>query len=525
MSAFTAVAGPLVLPSPGVRFSKPGVTLSGGNFAELGDLAVVAQGDPQAILDGNLDGEFSFAMWDGATRRLVCARDRFGIRPLYHARIGESLVVTNSLPSLIPHVPHTIDRDVLADLVVFGVNATIDRTIYASIARVPPAHRLIFENGSVKLERWWSLPIPDTPLRIDESEAIEELRRLLIAAVTKRARGRVVVSMSGGVDSTSVAAALVQGGVTNVRALTSVYDSVIPDVERAWSSKAASALGIEHDFQVCDGYRPFDRWDDPRVRGYEPNVEPFAAAFLDFVGQAARSGDVLMTGQGGDPALYTSHSYFFDLLRGGRLLRFFSEALGYAITRRRRPPLLLRSRLLGRRRVERDPPEWLRVPLREVPPSTDDRVHPWRPEAFRSLTMTIWPAVFESFDESMTGHPIEYAVPYFDADLLAFLFSLPPMPHFADKDIVRRAMRGWLPDDVRLRPKTPLPADPSLLRFGEEKERWIRAVRDAHQLEELVNRRILCTELSRDESDPARRRRQAMIVAIALWLQQDQTST
>lgn len=514
MSAFVAVAGPLAL------FKTSAAVL----LARGPDRAAVAHGvSPQAVLDDheNLRGEFSFALWDG--RRLVCGRDRFGIRPLYFARIGESVVVTNTLPLLIGLVPRDLDRDVLADTLVFGVNAHIDRTVYAAISRVPPAHRLIVEDGNLRLERYWSMPIPDAPLRIDEREAVEEFRRLLVAAVKARAKGRVVLSMSGGLDSTSVAAALVQSGVS-VRALTSVYDSVIPDVERRWSSAAASALGIEHEVQVCDGYRAFERWDEPAVRGYEPRTEALSAGFIDFIALAAKSGDVLMTGQGGDPALYTSHSYFFDLLRNGRIGTFFFEALGYAITRRRRPPLLLRSRLLGRRPAF-EPPAWLRVPWREQPPSSDDRVHPWRPEAFRLLNMTTWPAVFESFDAGVTGQPIEYAVPFFDEDLLAFLFALPPMPHFADKDIARRAMRGWLPDEVRLRPKTPLPADPALIRFEEEKDRWIRAIRDADQLEELVNRRILCTELSRNGIDPALRRQQAVVVSVALWLQQQRAAT
>src|SRR6185436_13728949 len=191
--------------------------------------------------------------------------------------------------------------------------------------------------------------------------------------------------------------------------------------------------------------------------------------------------------------------------------------------RRRRPPLLLRSRLFGRHHVE--VPAWLRVPWQEDPPLQDDRVHPWRAEAFRLLMAGTWPAVFESFDAGVTRQPIEYAVPYLDQRLLEFLFALPPMPHFADKDIVRRAMRGWLPDEVRLRPKTPLAADPAVLGVRQDTERDVEAIRDADQLEELVNRRILCKELRRTDVDPALRRQAAAVVAVALWLQQQRAAT
>ena len=516
-------------------------------FAKLGELAIVAHArldehevdgasDAERILhtysrwpdafEEHLIGEFSFALWDGARRRLVCARDRFGIRPLYFARIGESVVVTNTLPPLIDLVPRDIHHEALADAIVFGTNADVHRTTFSAISRVPPAHRLVVAGTSVAIERYWSMPIPDAPLRIDARDAVDELRTRLVAAVRSRARGRVVVSMSGGVDSTSVAAALVHGGVRGVRALSSVYDTVIPDEERPWATLAATALGIPIEFQVCDPYRPFERWDDPAIRGFEPRTEAFSAAFIDFVRTAASSGDVLLTGQGGDPALYASHQFFFDLLRRGRLVRFFSEALGYAITRGRRPPLLLRSRII--RRPKEEPPAWLREPLRtkweSAPPTMDGRAHPWRPEAFRLLMSGTWPAVFESFDAGVTRAPVEYAAPYFDLRLLEFLFALPPMPHFADKDIVRRAMKGWLPDPVRLRPKTPLRGEPLMGHVERDRARWIDALADADLLEELVDRRILCSDLRRNAVDPAVRRQEAGVVAVALWLQRQRMS-
>src|SRR6185295_15123631 len=96
----------------------------------------------------------------------------------------------------------------------------------------------------------------------DEREAAETFRELLVAAVKERATGPVVVSMSGGLDSTAVAAALVHAGAhvaANVRALTAVWDELIPDEERAASAIAATHLGIPIEFQPCDRYVPFER--------------------------------------------------------------------------------------------------------------------------------------------------------------------------------------------------------------------------------------------------------------------------
>ena len=496
---------------------------------------VRASGAPSLDLDRILDawrqwgdacveqfiGDFSFVITDGA--RLFAARDRFGVRPLYYARHDGALLVTNTLASLLEIVPHDLDEQSLADFMIYGFPVDPSRTIYARISRVPPAHRLVAEGDRVRVERYWSFPIRDAPLRISERDAVAEFRERFLRAVKDRARGAVVVSMSGGLDSTSVAAALVHAGA-DVRALTAVWDELIPDEERAAAGIAARALGIPIDFQPCDRYELFARWDEPVIRGFEPNHEPFSAAFHDFMAMAAARGAVLMGGWGGDPLLAASHSYFFDLLRRGRWLRFGAEAAQFAITRRQLPPLLLRSRFLRAIGVHRNrdtPPAWLLPHLKErwhePMPTTDPRTHPFRPEAFRAITNSAWQAVFESYHEGKTQQPIDFAAPLFDTRLLEFAFSLPPMPHFAGKDLLRQAMRGWLPDAVRLRPKTPLRGEPLAVVWPQIAPRWVGTIAACDDLERFIERRILQQELRL--SSKAHVRHQAHAIGFASWLQ------
>jgi asparagine synthase (glutamine-hydrolysing) len=255
----------------------------------------------------------------------------------------------------------------------------------------------------------------------------------------------------------------------------------------------------------------------------------------DFIGRAAAHGEVLLTGQGGDAALYESHDYFFNLLRRGRWVRFAVDALGFAATRRRLPPFLLRSRLLrllgrvglrgSRTGAQSAPiPPWLHPDLRErfstLPPPSDFRTHGWRADAHRLLSQPVWSAVFEGYDPGATGHAIEVAPPWFDVRVLDFVFSLPPMPHFASKDLARRVLKDLLPDEVRLRPKTPLRGDPLFVLFPRTPERWVKDVSESSLLDEFVDRRILCNELAfgavlSDETI----RQQAAAVALTKWLQ------
>jgi asparagine synthase (glutamine-hydrolysing) len=275
------------------------------------------------------------------------------------------------------------------------------------------------------------------------------------------------------------------------------------------------------------------------VRGLEPTDEPCTAAYFAFVAQAAAKGRVILTGEGGDPALYTSHDYFFNLLKRMRLLRFVADAAGYALTRRQRPPLLLRSRLLaalGRpRRGTPDYPEWIapdlaqRLALRErwaeMYGPTPPAIHPYRADAWWMIDSASWARTFEANDAGASGVPLEWSSPYFDVRVIEFLFSLPPMPHFANKDIVRQSMRGWIPEELLRRKKTPLPTDPSAVRFAQTSQKWLKIVESATELDHhWVKRPILC-EAIRKGGSQYHASQQAFAVSLALWLSKRQQSS
>ncbi|HYI12185.1 MAG TPA: asparagine synthase-related protein [Thermoanaerobaculia bacterium] len=509
-------------------------------------------GDSPGILEGyerygdalteHLIGDFSFALWDGPRRRLLLVRDHFARRPLFYAQHHGALHATNDLPTLlaIPGLAGPLDEHALADFLLFGRNLHAGRTTFANIRRVPAAHHLIATTEGVSIQRYWSIPWRDQPRRIQPIEAQAEFRDVFSRAVRDRVRDRdrVVLSLSGGLDSNAVAATLAQllkkGEVaTDVRALTTVWRTEFHDTEADHAAAAAKAYGFPHEFHVADGCEPFARWDDPRVRGLEPTDEPCSAAFFDFIRHAVAHAPVILTGEGGDPLLYNSHEHFFRLLTRFRLLRFAREAGGYLLARGRLPPLNLRSQL--RRALGRPPqlpeyPAWIdpelerRLGLRErwlqVLAPSGPRLHAYRNEAARILDNPAWSRGFEATDPGSTGQPLEWRSPFFDVRVVEFLFSLPPMPHFADKELVRESMRGWMPEIVRRRPKTPLPHDPSARAFGRFRERWMQGVEESTGLTGLVNRRIL-TDRIRESAGGANdysASQQAFAVGLGLWL-------
>ena len=481
----------------------------------------------------HLIGDFSFAIWDAARRHLFCARDHFARRPLFVADHDGATIVTNNLPTLLalPGVPEELDELAIADFLLFGRNLHPERTTFANIRRVPAAHRLIVSADGRDLTRYWTIPSREEPRRITEGDAQAEFREMLTRAVMDRARAdRVVISLSGGLDSNAVAATLTRHRTEGLTALTTVWNELFEDEEGRFARIGADAYGIPIEFHVADDCEAFQGWDDPRVAGLEPTDEPCTAMFFTFMARAFAHGRVVLTGEGGDPALYTSHDYFVRLLQKFKLFRFVREAAEYALTRRKRPPLLLRSqilRALGRKDAIPAYPTWIapdfeqRLNLRqrweEIYAARPASHHPYRANAWHLLDSPTWADNFESNDAGATGFPVEWRSPYFDVRLIEFLFSLPPMPHFANKDLVRQSLKGWIPDEVRLRRKTPLPTDPSAIELERSGRKWTEAVQQSDALGAFVERRELCDAILGEVSQ-YRRSQQAYGISLALWL-------
>lgn len=157
-----------------------------------------------------LRGSYSAIFWDNARRRLILACDPLGRHPLYYARIGDALAFATGFRPLLalPGLPRDIDDDYFAAFLC-DIQAEPEATFYAAIQRIPAACVAVWSPGeSMRLREYWR---PDWSRRIrhrQDETYVEEARALLDQAVRRQLRGldTVVCHMSGGLDSTAVAA-------------------------------------------------------------------------------------------------------------------------------------------------------------------------------------------------------------------------------------------------------------------------------------------------------------------------------
>ena len=425
-----------------------------------------------------LTGDFAFAIWDGPAGRLFCARDRFGIKPFYYAHTRGVVVFSNTLECvrLHPSVGDALNERAVGDFLLFGFNEDAATTTFAEVQRLPPAHTLTVRNGAARLTRYWTLAA-GRPVRYRRpDDYVDHLSGVLRAAVEDRLpEGRAGVWMSGGLDSTAIAATAREvltdrGGPHGLRAFSILYDDLLPDAERVPAELAAASLGIPiHHFRA-GAYEPFHGWNGRFRVTPEPAADPFLVANSDQMRQAAAQTRVLLCGDGGDEVLTPSTvASLLGSAPPGELAAGIARS--WALYRRR-PPFGIRAALNTWLRRDGQPvlpyPAWLdsafeaRCGLRDrwAQRGRAGAAHPLRPEALRKLTMPFWPSYFESWDAGARRVPVEARYPFFDVRLVEFLLAIPPVPWCVDKLILRESMRARLPEAIRVRRKTPLAGDP-----------------------------------------------------------------
>jgi asparagine synthase (glutamine-hydrolysing) len=383
----------------------------------------------------HLFGDFAFAIWDDRRQRYFCARDHFGVKPFYYTYIDNEFAFSTSLNELRlnPRVSNTLNEIAVGDYLLFGVNQDLSTTIFKDIHRLPPGHTLTVANGRITTRRYWS-PEPTTELRFRDPESyVERFSELLSLAVNDRVTtDRVAISMSGGLDSTSLAA-IAHSQNKDVHAFAVVYDNLIPDEERHYATLAANHLGIPITHLSADRYDLFaGELDQP-----EPFlISALGGQFRDLLRLCANVSPVMLTGYDGDA--------FMNVLQPSRL-RGVKKTI---------------KRVLGKRPPDTPIPEWLDE-------SFAKRTHlseRWKKPSVNpaSPLNPIWTALFEGYDPSSTRLNLEVRHPFMDVRLVEYLAAIPAVPWRVNKHILHVAMKDKLPVAVLNRRKTPLAGSPPL---------------------------------------------------------------
>jgi asparagine synthase (glutamine-hydrolysing) len=443
----------------------------------------------EACLD-RLVGDYAFAIWEGALRRLILVRDPLGMRPLHYHRSNRLFAFSSMAKGLhaLPDIPYAPDEDRVAELLAL-LPETGSRSYFKGIERVEPGHCVTVTAEGLSARRFWEPQRHTITLSGAENYA-EALRHHVEVAVRSRLRGArdVAAHLSGGFDSSTIAATaarLLAPASGRVVAFTSVpregYDGAsrpgtFGDEGPHAAATAAMHPNMEHVLVRCDGRSPLDNLD----RNFFLFERPILNLCNDVWGAAindaarARKLSILLTGQMGNMSLsYGGSELLAELVRSGRWAQWAQKAIAQMKGRQLtwkgvlaqsfspwlpRPVWLWLSRLSGRdydvrhytalspaRLVELDIPRLARER------NLDLTYRPWKD----GFAMRLW--VLRRVDMgnytkgNLGGWGIDMRDPTADRRLIEFCLSVPLEQYVADgvpRALARRAFADRLPKAV-----------------------------------------------------------------------------
>lgn len=505
------------LPPGGVAaWRAPGVMLAGGsgpavfadglavvadaridNAASLADRLGLAPDSGAATLiaaawrawgeeaPARLEGQFAFALWDPARRRLLCARDLMGVRPLYFRRNGSGLCFAQHPDALAAPADRarTLREEAVADF-LYGRVLEPQGTWFAGVERLPAGHALSFEGGSVGIARFAAItPAPFVP----GSDAPAGLRARLDAAVARAAEGsgHVGALLSGGLDSSALACLLRdrrrRAGAPPLPVFAMMFREPARSDERRHFDAVVANGHFEPHVLELDGYDPFAGFAALLQDMGGPTLSPNLAAMAHVLAAArARGIDTLVDGHGGDEVVSHGYGLLDELAAGGRWAALWREARGAADNYGRARAVLVR-RVAARQRQRLDArilakllapfdreaaPDAAQAPTHLLSRDLLDRSRLGerlaafvRPEHIASeeaqhravLADPLQPYAFEVHAAFTRAAGLAARYPFWDLQVVEFCLGLPAREKLSQgwsRLVLRRAMRGIVPDSV-----------------------------------------------------------------------------
>jgi asparagine synthase (glutamine-hydrolysing) len=260
----------------------------------------------------HLRGMFAFALWDQRHQRLFLARDRLGKKPLYYARVGNTLIFGSELKALLafPQLERELDLQALSDYLSL-LYVPGEKSIFKQVRKLPPGHYLVADARSVRVQRYWDIrfaPAPDADI-----DSVAHLRALLQESVALRLQSDVPLGafLSGGLDSSAVVGMMAQATTSPIVTASIGFADEEFD-ELSYARLVARHFNTDHHEQVVT----------PRALEVLKKLvwhydEPFgdsSAVPTYYVSQLARAHvTVALSGDGGDESFAGYRRYCFDV--------------------------------------------------------------------------------------------------------------------------------------------------------------------------------------------------------------------
>jgi asparagine synthase (glutamine-hydrolysing) len=491
---------------------RPALIEQGYRFRSRSDTETILRLYEAVGLDfiHHLEGDFAIAIWDANAQRLVLARDRVGVKPLYYATGGGRLLFASEIKAILEHptVTRDIDEEALYHYLTF-LTTPAPMTLFAGIQKLPAGCMLTCDaRGEIKITRYWDAIVPqaDAALLADENAVSAQLLDLLNQSIEKRMMSDVPlgVFLSGGVDSTANVALMSRLMNRPVRTYTVGFRDNDEFNELAEARDVAREFATEHQEVIITQQQLIDFLPDLIFHQDEPIADPVCVPLYYVARLAHESGTtVIQVGEGSDELfcgydIYRRYLRLYDgawrhLARLPRFLRQAGSNVGQAVLRgmadglpsrwhKMAPDLLRRlaggeplfwsgafvfdevykrrlftpasmEQLAAQAAFNGDGPSSYAIVRADL-----ERLLEAKPQAdqleqmiYLELKLRLPELLLARVDKMTMATSVEARVPFLDHKLVEFAMSLPrhlKLRNRETKYILKRALKGIVPDRV-----------------------------------------------------------------------------
>ncbi|MCU7845673.1 MAG: asparagine synthase (glutamine-hydrolyzing) [Candidatus Thiodiazotropha sp. (ex Monitilora ramsayi)] len=488
---------------------------SGHHFYTHSDTEVIVHLYEQHGLDfvDHLNGQFAIALWDNNRQRLVIARDRAGIRPLFYTEVGGRIYFSSEVKSLfsLPDIPRKINVKALQEIFTFW-STLPPNSLFEGVRTLAPGSLMLIERGEKKIIKYWDWDFSAEGIDHNRSadDWAEELRSLMIDSVRLQLRADVPVGayLSGGLDSSVITSLIKNYTDTPLRTFSIGFEDEEFD-ESGFQKELVDYLGTNHSHVMCKRSDIGEAF--PRVIWHtETAIVRTAPTPLMLLSGAVTNSDykVVLTGEGADEVFGG-----YDIFKEAKVRRFWSRSPNSKWRPRileRLYPYLKHSptgsgafsqRFFQQGMESIDKPYFAHIPRW----STTQRVTQFLSEEVKSLygqslsydiISRLLPEEIDSWkslnkdqyieantllsgyllssqgDRVAMANSIEARFPFLDHRVIEFAATMPnryKIMGLDEKYMLKRAMKGLVPDSIRTRSKQPYRAPDSQSFFKDGK--------------------------------------------------------
>jgi asparagine synthase (glutamine-hydrolysing) len=518
---------------------------------------------PQHLL-----GDFAFALWDGRSATLFCARDHFGVKPFYYHVSAARIVFASEMKALltVPELPCEINEAKIADFLA-AIVSDQTTTLYSDIFRLPAGHYLIVTSLDLQSRPYWRL---GPPAKLPVGDPTEQFLSLFSTSVRCRLRGAtaVGVTLSGGLDSSSIACVaarlLRDENAPPLSTFSLVFDKTPLQSERPFIEQVVGRGWFDPCYLDSDCFPIFADFDQFLAAQEGPFVAPGLTISSQIHRTAASRGiRVLLDGHGGDEVVSHGFGRLKELANNGQWIDLWREVQAEAAIygtpgwrafatylshfgpsgRLVRPFRRgVRKALRPFRQPAEDGPAWSRFinPRFVKRTAVEDRylartksMNACRSESdqhLNTLSDPMQPYGLEVHDKVAAAAGVEVRFPFWDKRLVEFCLALPADAKLSGgwpRLILRRAMEGILPEAIQWR-RDKFDFTPHLIRGMLAHHRSMLEdvlLKDAENIAEYVDLQAVTDAYHRmlNEPDSADGRDFQPVwrtVVLALWLRQ-----